>query len=73
MNRVQFLELADKTARTRCRRQPDYLRELQGVPDLMPGAVRDSYEVGNAQQIRAELTGLQTCTDQRLDQIAIQI
>ena len=39
----------------------------------MIGEVRDAVEVGDAHQIRAELTGLQTKTDQRLDQIATQM
>ena len=37
----------------------------------MFGAVRDGLEVGDAQKKRADLTVLQTRTDQRLDQIAM--
>ena len=48
-------------------------RVLRSVPDLMSGTVTDGVEFGDAQQIRAEVTGLQTRTDQRLDQIATQM
>ena len=32
--RAQFLELVNKTARARSRRRPNYVQELQSVPDL---------------------------------------
>ena len=71
--RAQCLELANKTARARSRRRPNYVQELQSVSDLMSGAVTDGVEVGDAEKIRVELTGLQTSTDQILDQIAMQM
>ena len=71
--RSQFLEVANKIVRARSRRQPNYVRELESVSDLMSGVVRGGVEVGDKQQVRAELPGLQTSTDQRVDQIATQM
>ena len=71
--RVQFLKLANKTAGARIRRRPNYVQELRSVPNLMSGTVRDDVEVGDVHQIQAELTGLQTSTDQRLDHLATQM
>ena len=71
--RAQFLELSNKTARARSRRQPNYIQHLQSVPDLMCRAAKDGVDIGDAQKIRAELTGLRASTDQRLGQIATQM
>ena len=40
---------------------------------MMSGADRDGVEFGDAQKVRADLTGLLTSFDQRLHQMAMQI
>ena len=59
--RVQALDMARKTVRMKSRRRPNQ--------DLTTEAGRDSTLTAQTQQIRNELTRLQTYTDQRLDQM----
>ena len=67
--RAQALDMACKTVRMKSWRRPNHVRSVHDVQDLTTEAGRDSTMTAAIQQIRTELTRLQTHTDQRLDQM----
>ena len=70
VERAQSFKQSDKTSRASNKERPNYVRDLQGVPKLK---IRGHVEVIDAQQVRAELTRLETSPDQRLDQMGTQM
>ena len=67
--RAQALAMARKTVRMKSRRRPNHVRSVNDDQDLTTEAGGDSTLTAETQQIRTELTRLQTHTDQRLDQM----
>ena len=67
--RAQALDMARKTVRMKSRRRPNHVRSVNDVQDLTTEAGGDSTLTAKTQQIRTELTRLQTHTDQRLDRM----
>ena len=67
--RAQALDMARKTVRMKSRRRPNHVRSVHDVQDLTTEAGGDSTLTAESQQIRTELTILQTHSDQRLDQM----
>ena len=67
--RAQALDMARKIVRMKSRRRPNHVRSVDDVQDLTTEAGGDSTLTAETQQIRTELTRLQTHTDQRLDQM----
>ena len=67
--RAQALDMARKTVRMKSRRRLNHVRSVHDVQDLTTEAGGDSTLTAETQQIRTELTRLQTHTDQRLDQM----
>ena len=67
--RAQPLDMARKTVRMKSRRRPNYVRSVHDVQDLTTETGGHSTLTAETQQIRTELTRLQTHTDQRLDQM----
>ena len=70
VERAQSFKQSDKTSRASNKERPNYVRDLQGVPKMK---IRGDVEVIDAQQVRAELTRLETSPDQRLDQMGTQM
>ena len=66
---AQALDMARKTVRMMSRIWPNHIRSVHYVQDLTTEAGGDSTLTAETQQIRTELTRLQTHTDQRLDQM----
>ena len=61
--------MARKTVRMKSRIRPNHVRSVHDVHDLTTEAGGDSTLTAETQQIRTELTKMQTHTDQRLDQM----
>ena len=66
--RAQTLDMVRKTVRMKSRRWPNHVRSVHDVQDLTTEAGGASTLTAETQQLRKELTRLQTHTDLRLDQ-----
>ena len=67
--RALALDMARKTVRMKSRRRRYHVRAVHDVQDLTTKAGKDSTLTAETQQIRTELTRLQTHTDQKMDQM----
>ena len=67
--RAQTLDMARKTISMKSRRRQNHVRSVHDVQDMTTEAGGDSPLTAETQQIRTELTRLQTHTDQRLDRM----